>query len=57
MFRQCDYRDISSNYRRGGIMPVRVPGIIAAAALNDGRVGDVRPVVGSALVGAAQAVA
>lgn len=32
-------------------------GLIAAAAVNDGRAGDVRPMVGAALVGAAQAVA
>lgn len=35
----------------------RARGIVAAAAVNDGRAGDVRPIVGNALVGAAQAVA
>lgn len=39
------------------VMVDRARGIVAAAAVNDGRAGDVRPVVGNALIGAAQAVA
>ena len=38
------------------VMVDRARGIVAAAAVNDGRAGDVRPVVGNALLGAAQAV-
>jgi CubicO group peptidase (beta-lactamase class C family) len=39
------------------VMFDRERGIVAAAAVNDGRAPDVRPHVGSALIGAAQAVA
>jgi len=39
------------------VMVDRARGIVAAAAVNDGRAGDVRPMVGNALIGAAQAVA
>ncbi len=38
------------------VMVDRARGIVAAAAVNDGRAGDVRPMVGNALIGAAQAV-